>query len=74
MPLQGKFAGPGIYISDLDETHSHQEIKELNIEQFKMLCSFMDEKELDKLVRHLDHTNQEFKLSHVLNILSQLKY
>jgi len=74
MPLQGKFAGHGIYISDLDETHSHQEIKELNLEQFKMLCSFMIEKELDKLVSHLEYTKQELKLSYILNVLSQLKY
>ena len=74
MPLQGKFAGPGIYISELEETHSYQEIKELNIEQFKTLCSFMNEKELNKLVEYLDKSNQEFKLSYVLGVLSQIKY
>jgi len=39
--LQGKFVGPGIYVSDLDETHSYIEILSLSFEQFKTFISFL---------------------------------
>jgi len=71
--LEGKFVGPGIYVEDLDETHSYKEIDSLEVDQFKQLCSFMNEKEMTKMRNHCDSTNQDYRFSYLQNILMEVK-
>ena len=46
-----------------------EEIKNMSIQDFKMLCSFLDENQLERLERHVD----DEKAVYILNVLSQLK-
>jgi len=69
MPISGKFVGPGIYIEELDETHSYKEINNLSLEEFKMITSFMNEKELDRLNPHV---KGEYLSTYLLSVLSKI--
>lgn len=72
MSITGKFVGPGIYISELEQTFSFKEIEKINFKDFKQLTGFMNEKELHKLMFNLDDINQDLKYSYLQNIYSKI--
>ena len=49
--------GGSVYIKELDETYSKNEISNMTSDQQKMLLGFMDKKELEKIMNWSDRIN-----------------
>lgn len=62
------------YIEIDDEKIAKTEIEAMNTEQFKMLCSFLEEKELERVALWWDRANDSYfsAVSHVQEIQRSL--
>jgi len=71
--VKGKVLGKGlIYIEALDDTHDLEEIAYLRLSEFRMLLSFCDEKELDKLLVYMQNRDRDVKATMILRLLATI--
>jgi len=70
---KGKVLGKGlIYIKYIDDTHDLEELSGLTLEEFRMLLSFCNEKELDKLLVYMQNRDKDVKAMMILNLLATI--
>ena len=68
--IKGKITpSNSLYIEDLDETWSFEEIDKLDNQGFHSITGFLIEKELEKLLGYLEQTNQEIRSMKISRIL-----
>ena len=68
--IKGRFIGQGVYVKEFDETYSWEELNKCSLKKFKQLCSFLNEKELDKILNNANLSNS--KCTHIMNIFDRL--
>jgi len=72
--IKGKalIEGGSVYIEDIDTTFKAQTLKDMSLTEFKQICGFATEKELDKILNWLGADENGIKTSYILSIYDRL--